>query len=485
MKIKLLCIAVLIIITAIASCNKQLNVLPTTQEVDGNVITDITSAQTAINGVYYLFANASYSSSSVQTEQWFRINEALPSLLSGMYSGLQYFASTSYADHSAIAPGSSNVSLLWSYDYAIVNAANGVLTNIAPLSNIADTAKNRIVAEAKFLRAYANEQLLSNYGQYNDINSQYGIILHKDFLTNNNINQPRSSVQDCYDFILSDVDSAISGLPTLNTSNCYANQWSARLLKARILMQRGVDNDYTNVIELCQDIISNSPFTLEDSTKNIFLSKGLTSKEVMMGIQPYSSQIIKFQYYYGSYQSIRASKFMDSLFKSDPRQSWMTRTGTLASIGAGTFVSKYYATTGTLSYKTTTAQTITEYNYVFRLSEAYLLQAEAIAASGGSLDAAKSLVKTVLTHAGYTDFTELNTATTAQSLRNYIIIEEMKNMVGEAGQDWLAVRRLPFDLLNKLIPSITLTSQLILPIPSAEITRNPLLSGKQNPGYGN
>lgn len=479
-KISSLCL-LLVVVTA---CNKQLNILPTTQEVDGNIIVDKNSAQSALNGVYYLFANSKYTN-QVQTEQWFQINEAIPSLLSGMYSGLQYYASTSYTRHDVITPSSANVALLWSYGYAIVNAANGFLKNIEPVNNINATDKRRMIAEANFLRAYANAQLLFNFGQYKDENSANGIILRKDFLTNDNIAQPRSSVKDCYSFIIRDIDSAIAGLPSLNTTNCYANQWAAKLLKARIIMQRGSGNDYGQAINLCQDIITNSPFSLEDSTKDIFLTKGLTSKEVMLGIQPYTNQIVKFQYYYGAYQSIRASNFMDSVFQGDPRKSWITRTGTLASIGAGTFVSKFYPVTGTLSYKTTTAQPITEYNYVFRLTEAYLLEAEAITASEGDLTTAMALIKKVFIHAGYIDFTKIDAANTPQSLRNLIIVEEMKNLVGESGQDWLAVRRLPFATLQQFIPSITLSSQLILPIPTAEMTGNPFLAGQQNPGYGN
>ncbi|HEU0228698.1 MAG TPA: hypothetical protein VFQ86_13240, partial [Arachidicoccus soli] len=70
-------------------------------------------------------------------------------------------------------------------------------------------------------------------------------------------------------------------------------------------------------------------------------------------------------------------------------------------------------------------------------------------------------------------------------LQLMIVKEEMKNFVGEAGQDWLAVRRLPFTTLQKLIPTITSKTLLLLPIPQDEITKNIKLKGMQNPGYGN
>jgi hypothetical protein len=60
-----------------------------------------------------------------------------------------------------------------------------------------------------------------------------------------------------------------------------------------------------------------------------------------------------------------------------------------------------------------------------------------------------------------------------------IVEEEMKNFVGEDGQDWLALRRLPFSTVQTLVPSITSINQFILPIPETEIEANGLI--KQNP----
>ncbi|MGF7231337.1 hypothetical protein, partial [Arachidicoccus sp.] len=100
-------------------------------------------------------------------------------------------------------------------------------------------------------------------------------------------------------------------------------------------------------------------------------------------------------------------------------------------------------------------------------------------------DDAKALLKTVMSHAGITDFSQVDAANSAAELKLLIVKEDMKNFVGEAGQDWLAVRRLPFTTLQQLLPTITKKTQLILPIPQEEMTRNIDLKGMQNPGYGN
>jgi len=57
----------------------------------------------------------------------------------------------------------------------------------------------------------------------------------------------------------------------------------------------------------------------------------------------------------------------------------------------------------------------------------------------------------------------------------------MKSFVGEAGQDWFALRRLPFATVQGLLPSIIDQHLLLLPIPDAEIISNDKI--KQNPNY--
>ena len=123
-------------------------------------------------------------------------------------------------------------------------------------------------------------------------------------------------------------------------------------------------------------------------------------------------------------------------------------------------------------------------SYALRLSEAYLLEAEAITESGGDLSKAKELLKTVEEKSGVTDFSQINSAGSASALQKLVIEEEMRNFVGEAGQDWFAFRRLPFATIQAMAPTIKTKDLLILPIPQEEINRNSGLKGMQNPGYG-
>lgn len=453
------------------SCKKELNVFPSTSEVDGNVIVDAKGASTVLNGVYYRFANAIADFNGVPQIEWSTVNEVTPSELAGSLTN-------EYGDDFVafkFTSKSDGVDYIWNYGYLLVNSANGFLKNVAPVTKIPAAAKKQMQAEARFLRAFGNSELLLYYGQYNDVNSKYGIILRDEFVKTTNVILPRSSVAATYTSILADLDTAIANLPAQNTAICYANASAAKLLKARVLINRGASGDYAQVISLTNDVITNSPFTLEDSVKDIFLTKGFSSKEVIMGAQPFAVQDYKFhQNQYNEQFPVKAA-YSTLLINGDSRNEWVYKQISSPFYGPIKELTKYY-TGDPLDISQTP---LTEYCYAFRLTEAYLLEAEAITLSGGDLSIAKTLLKTVEAHAGVKDFTDVDNANSPEALQLLVVKEELRSFVAENGADWLALRRLPFSTMQTLRPAIKSIAQLILPIPQSEILTNNI---PQNPG---
>ncbi len=458
-----------------SACKKELNVLPTTSQVDGNVITDATSASTVLNGVYYRFAASGVDNNNVPTILWSDPNEGLPSVLAGTM--VSTITGNAFGVHNYIST-SPFVDRIWTYGYGLVNAANGFLKNVAPVNSIAAAKKTQMIAEAKFLRAYGDSELLLYYGQYNDISSANGILLRTEFVDVSNINLPRATVKASYDAIIADLDDAIAGLPALNTDIWYANVSAAKLLKARVLINRNAGGDMASVISLTNDVITSSSFTLESNVKDIFWSKALTSNEVILGVKPYTApqQDYKYQNYL-YFNQYYGSDSLVSLLKNDPRNTWLYQYRSSTSYGTIASFTKYYPGV----FPVTVANPITENSYAFRLTEAYLLEAEALVTSGGDQAKARTLLETVMSHAGLTDFSAVEAEHTNAGLQLLIAKESMKNFIGEAGQDWLALRRLPFATVKAMVPSLTAQSLLILPVPEAEITSNSKMT--QNPGY--
>ncbi|QEM11757.1 RagB/SusD family nutrient uptake outer membrane protein [Mucilaginibacter rubeus] len=460
------------------ACKKELDVYPTTSEVDGNVIIDTKSAATVLNGVYYRFANAGADYNNIPSVKWIDVSESFPSELAGSLKnsgGDDQIYSLSY---NAATPGIDRV---WNYAYLLVNAANGFIKNITPVSSIPAAVKTEMLAEAKFLRAFGDTELLLYYGEYNNPNSKYGIMLRDEFVNSANINLPRSTVAASYAAILADLDAAISGLPSQNTQNVYACAAAAKLLKARLLINRGGQDDYAQVISLADDVISNGPFDLENNTKDIFLLKGFSSKEVILAIQPFTNENYKFNtnQYYGQFPV--STTFVD-LLNNDPRSQWVYKDdqkGTIYGYYYGNIneITKYYSGPVNPAVKTS----LSENGYAFRLSEAYLLEAEALTLSGGSLSQAKILLKTVQGRAGVTDFTAVDNTAAAAELQLLVVKEEIKSFFAENGADWFALRRLPLTAAQTIQPSLKTVAQFILPVPQSEIIANNQMI--QNPGY--
>ncbi len=465
-------ISFFILLAVVSACNKQLNVLPTTSRVDGNAITDLKSAQTVLNGVYYRFANADFDYNEVPVIKWYSVQHDIPSSLSGLMvipGGGDNFAEHTYT------PADYRVDQIWKYGYNIVNAANGFLENIEPVS-LETSVKQEMIAEAKFLRAFANTMLLLYYGEYADQSSNYGIILRDKAVQPGSINQPRTTVAQSYTSILADLDDAITHLPEEASEKYYTNKYAAMQLKARLLINRGAAGDYAEVLSLTNDLINASPFSLEPVLRDIFQRNGLNSPEVIMGVQPYPSQAEVFQNYHYYHQEVTSDFFVD-LLTDDPRNEWMYKMAMDDWYGDVPAFCKYY----TGDPNNIASDGFSEIGYAFRLTEAYLLRAEALTLSEGDLDEAKSLLKTVMTNAGITDFSEVDAATDTETLHLLIVKETMKNFIGESGLDWFAVRRLPFATVQGMLPTLVSPIQMILPVPLDEINENK--EAKQTPGY--
>jgi len=97
-----------------------------------------------------------------------------------------------------ITPSNEWVEIKWRYSYLQISRTNLVIENV-PDAPISDELKEQIVAEAKFLRAFAYFELVKNYG---------GVPLVLDPLSANDPTQPRASEQDVWMQIETDLQEA-------------------------------------------------------------------------------------------------------------------------------------------------------------------------------------------------------------------------------------------------------------------------------------
>lgn len=459
-----------------SSCDKQLSEPPANARVEGTAITDQKTAQTALNGVYYRFANVTGDNITMWREHH---------IPGGMLSGLLGYGFGAVADERNDNVNAGYVSGIWGQSYLLVNAANGVIDGVNSVSDNAFTGnrKKEILAESRFLRAYGHFSLLLYFAEWFKQDSKFGVLIRDKFSTLSNIPKARSTVAESYAFILEDLDFAIDNAVAVNSTH-YATKWAAMALKMRVLLMRGQQADYTEAAALGNTIIQTGPYELESNLKDLFHIKGLSSKEVILGVKPQPNQeafyYIQSRAYYPAQSSLyTATQQFKNLLQNDPRDSWV--------IGPKTPYQAYspntYYFVKYIPFGTPTTQ-LSETSYTIRLSEVYLMRAEAIIRSnGGDLATARTLIKTVMSKAGVTDFSAVDNANTAVDLllQNYYEVE--RNLAGEDGIEWMTLMRLPFDKVQSLRPTITSTQQFYFPVPLDEFTSNALF-GDQNPGYG-
>lgn len=462
------------------SCDDQLNALPTQQIVEEDLITDAASAEVALNGVYYCFVQAGTDYFDSKSTSYAFYYEIMPSMFSGLANygygtmSLELHSNDGYGDY------------LWSYFYTTVTAANSVIAQMeeADDSWFSDDRKTEIIAEAKLLRAYSYYELLRWFGYHWDIDSEYGIILRSEPTSVYNQSMDRSSVSETYDFILDDIDYAITYGPSADSrGNYYVNEWVARGLKARVLMLRGEGTDYADAASLAAEIINSGEYTLESNMTDIF-DKGLDSSEVMFGTYPYSGQAGEFNRYfsYGSTPYYPLSDAFIALYADDdPRLTALMKSNYMLDYNTYTYSYRqlnckhYDLSSGSYSDDS-------EVCYPMRLTEFYLLRAEALVYTGGDTDEIKSLVKTIETCAGLTDFSAIEEASTDEELLREIYVELLRNMFNESGRELDPLMRMPTSVVEDICPYTETPATMVLPIPDDEFDFNSALTS-QNPGY--
>jgi hypothetical protein len=252
-------------------------------------------------------------------------------------------------------------------------------------------------------------------------------------------------------------------------------------LKMRVLLSRGQGSDYMDAMTLGNMIINAGPYKLEDKQQDIFYTKGLESNEVMLAIQPQVGQESTYNTISQDFSlpnapnPFQATQALKNLYPAtDPRGAWVVGPAVKGN-------NNYYF----IKYVQPVLQptSLSEVAYVLRLSEVYLMLAEAtVKSSGGDIATAKTLLKTVMSKAGITDFTSIDSISTGDLFLVQLYYEYARSFVGEDAIEWLALLRLPFDTVKTLRPTITSQIQYILPIPHSEIVNNPSF-GDQNPGY--
>ncbi|MDR0793309.1 MAG: RagB/SusD family nutrient uptake outer membrane protein [Chitinophagaceae bacterium] len=485
-KILLICLT----IASISSCKKFLDQQPTNQLDASTTVRTPADAQTMLNGIYRAMTNLNY---------YGRIF-----VLYGDAKGGDFVIPTGgggrgddalYAfNHSAT--GGSYVGT-WSQIYFTLLEVNTLLQNIANLEAGGTIGFDLSKGQALTLRAMMYFDLVRLYGlPYNDDKSSLGVP---------NITTPllpsaqplRNTVAENYTQILSDLQAAAPLLPQTK-ANGVISYYANIAEQARVYLYM---NDYTNALAKAQEIINSNVYTLYapadwvNSWKSQFGSESIFE----LGIYPDgdlgAASLGAYERakgdggsaYLGQY--LASDYFLDRLYQDPTDVRWGVMKADEDSLDANSPIhprkGAIYKYSGSTTLSGDGKSTSTAVNIkVIRLSEIYLIAAEAALQTGDAATAA-TYVNAIRQRAP-----ALAPATAATVSINTILDERSKELLAE-GQRFFDMMRLnqsiTFDdefYVGSVSRPKTIDrtfNKIVLPISQTEINANPGI--QQNQGY--
>ena len=457
---------------------------------DLNYITDATSAQTALNGVY-----ASWRSTGVSYLRY-GIASMAHTQTQAMVMGVDEFAAEN------IQTNNSNVETAYTAYYNVINTANTFLVHInKQIPGMTEEKRTEMIAEARCQRALAYLTLLKCFGEYWKQDSQYGVCLFKDELVRDNQVRQRSSVAETYKLISEDLDYAIAHCEQHPADHYHMSSLFAKALKAKMYFAQ---DNYPEAARLSEEVINEAEtagYELESDYANIFTEQ-FNSKEMLFA--PYTAnpnELMDASWFAFSPGSL-LKKVADDLVPDDETGGDIVipdpgEGGDVVVPNPGeddaasydplyTWAYKGEGMTGIAKYSKLTPEFMFEDSYYFmRLAEVYYIAAEAEARQG-EYGKARTLLATVISRAGYTE-DDVN-AISDSDLLGEILKHKLCDMSNENLEEWFDLcrynRKGGFESWTEdekaELPSFR---RYLLPIPKASMGANSLLV--QNPEYVN
>ncbi len=353
---------------------------------------------------------------------------------------------------------------MWAENYAVINRANNVIAAIdgGKLSGKDfDLVKDKLKGEAFFVRAIVLFHLLEFWSLPYDLNggnSQLGVVIRTEpTLTPENLAKARSSVEECYAQIISDLQVAENYLSKagVKKSADRASEMAAAALLARVSFLKG---DYANASLKANKVIASTLFSLEQSAIAAFQATGNSaSKETIFQLVNISTD--QSNSLPGNFQQnpiFRAdTSVLNKYDANDTRKS-------LINTFAGLNYIKKFNKIGTLLPNTV----------LIRFAEMHLIRAEANLLANGDTTAALMSYNEIMKRAMQNNYVE---ETAAVGLLAKVQLQRQLELYCE-GDRYLNLRRLK---QNVRFGKSYNDPSLLFKIPQEEMSGNTLI--EQNP----
>lgn len=479
---------------SLSSCDKFLDEQPKFSLTELNAVTNAATARAALGGVY----------ASFQNDEW---SGALYTTLATKAGFVKYGGEVIYGLSYKQTAMPSTLNSIYTQFYRTLNAANFAVKGIEGLSAaaVSEVEKDKLLAEAKCLRAWVNANILWNWCHWwADDSSEFGLIDRMEPTALTNVEVARVSVGESYKRIYDDLDFAISKLDSYTTPRFMSKEF-AKVLKAKVLLYRGGYKNNTadlqQALTLVNDVLDNHPasFKMESSLDEVY-NKSWDSPENLFVryLEDDGSRTSKSGYWYRYgiiYQgnalplpvggSLTAGLVYGlDWFSADPR--WPIVTGPVRAPEtwdtANRFTFKKVARLGQYAGQQANPKDEKYAAYYFRFPELYLMKAELLARTGKSINESIAPVNQMRALRTSPVLPALN-PTTQEELMDMIFKEIFVELFLENGSEFFAALRFQKNgepWMNTIKGGMRFEeNHLCFPLPDAEIVNNPKMV--QNP----
>jgi hypothetical protein len=365
-----------------------------------------------------------------------------------------------------VDPTNVYVDYYWDIQYNVVMECNTVMNYIASVED-ADLAE-QFEGEARFGRALSHFNLVRLFG---DIPIVDAIISPDEAY-----DVVRDDVDDVYTFIVSDLTTAISYLPSRDeVAEGRATVGAARTLLAKVYLTMG---NYTDAKTQLEAVINSSDYALMDNYNDVFYSE--LNDEIIFAIQYISddsddSQAFSYEMTnLGSKSGLNfpTDDFIASVDVTDGRYSTLFTEMDTDEWECGKFISS-----------SSSSEMAGNDWIVLRYADVLLMYVEAVMAGGSSTSdaTAVSYYQAIRERAGF-DVSSITSVTSDE-----LLDERRVELAFENHRLFDLIR---FDVADEVMSAFSVTEEadfnydsdmLLLPIPQSELNMNDNM--EQNPGY--
>lgn len=493
MKNSIQIIIISLVLTSFLSCKKFLDIKPDQALINDSAMTTIKDLKAVLDGAYDGLQSSSVAGGDVT---------AFSDLMSDDFDVLpnrlgNFGTSEIYNGQTSVQIGA--LSEMWKQSYGVINRVNNVLLTIEKGSITGqeyEKNKDTYKGECLFIRAYAHFNLLQVFALPYDVNNvggntQAGVVMRLEPTLNGpaGLSKARSSVEECYTAIINDLNEAYNLLNAAGrqTSTDRVSAMAAKALIARISLLTG---NYTVAVDAANSVINSNNYKLanedgKDSTKMVSMFYNTGNSVVQYAGKPEVIwQLVNtkddnsgslFGYYFSTYFMKVKSEIMNAVDTLDDR---IIRTSTGSTVTGKSCFTKLF-TTG--DWYTAKYNKVSGINYntnivLLRLSEMYLIKAEAAAMASNSVstEALDAFNKLKLRNYGIGSYVPENTSDLNVFLSK-IRFDRRIEMMGENGDRYSQLRRLKLPLRD----GTNNYAKYLFKIPQEEMASNNLMV--QNP----